>query len=124
MLTARSFLFFIGSLEGLRMGIYRDRLDIIADILKVASLRSRKTQIMYQANLNHKVLQKYLEELLSARLISYEIATHLFLLTEKGQEFLKVYGRYSKTNKNIEKWLGEIATKRKVLESLSTASTL
>jgi predicted transcriptional regulator len=124
MLMARSLFVLIDSLEGLRMGIYRDRLDIIADILKVASLRARKTQIMFQANLNHKVLQKYLEEVMSARLISYEVGTHLFLLTDKGQEFLKAYERYSKTNKNVEKWLGDIATKRKVLEALSTGSTI
>jgi len=101
------------------MGIYRDRLDIIADILNVAGRKARKTQIMYQANLNHKVLQKYLEEVLSAQLISYEASTHSFLLTEKGQKFLETYERYSKKNKAVEKWLVEVEMKRKVLKDLS-----
>jgi predicted transcriptional regulator len=101
------------------MGIYRDRLDIIADILNVATRRAKKTQIMYQANLNHTLLKKYLREILAARLIRHNVNTQLFMLTEKGQDFLKVYDRYSKTNKNVEKWLDEVAIKRKVLENLS-----
>jgi predicted transcriptional regulator len=101
------------------MGIYRDRLNIIADILNVATRRAKKTQIMYQANLNHTLLKKYLRDILAARLIRYNVNTQLFILTEKGQGFLKVYDRYSKTNKNVEKWLDEVAMKRKVLENLS-----
>jgi predicted transcriptional regulator len=38
---------------------YRDKLDIIADILTVASRNAKRTQIMYQANLSYKVLCDY-----------------------------------------------------------------
>ena len=78
------------------MGIYRGRLDIIADILNVASRRARKTQIMYQANLSYKVLKKYLADLMSAELVSFEGNSQLFLLTDKGREFLDAYDKYSK----------------------------
>ena len=45
------------------MGNYRGKLDIIADILRVVSGNAKKTQIMYQANLSYRVLQKYLAEI-------------------------------------------------------------
>ena len=105
------------------MGSYRGRLDIIADILNVTSKSARKTQIMYQANLSYKVLQKYLATIVSAELISFEDDSQLFLLTDKGREFLDAYDKYSKTNKHVEKRLDEVATKKKVLEDLSAGNT-
>ena len=101
------------------MGNYRDRLDIIADILQVVRQNAKKTHIMYKANLSYKVLQRYLAEITGAQLVSFENNTRLFLLTERGQNFLEAYEKYSKTNRNMEKQLNEIATKRKLLEDLS-----
>jgi predicted transcriptional regulator len=100
------------------MGNYRGRLDIIADILNVASRSAKKTQIMYQANLSYKVLQRYLTEIVGAQLVSFEDEKQLFQLTDKGQEFLEAYQKYSKTNKHVEKRLNDIATKKKVLDDL------
>ncbi len=100
------------------MGNYRGRLDIIADILNVASRDAKKTQIMYQANLSYKVLQRYLADVARAQLISFEDARQCYSLTDKGREFLAVYEKYSKTHKNVEKKLGDVAVKRKVLEGL------
>jgi predicted transcriptional regulator len=100
------------------LGNYRGRLDIIADILHVASRNAKKTQIMYQANLSYKVLQRYLEEIAGAQLISFEGGSNLYALTEKGKEFLEAYETYSKTNKHIEKRLQDVATKKRVLEEL------
>ena len=101
------------------MGNYRGRLDIIADILGVASRNAKKTQIMYQANLSYKVLQRYLAEVSSAQLISFEDSNQRYALTEKGRTFLEAYEKYSKTNKHIAKKLNDVATKKKVLEKLS-----
>ena len=100
------------------MGNYRGRLDIIADILNVASRDAKKTQIMYQANLSYKVLQRYLTEIVNAQLINYEYEKQLFQLTDKGREFLEAYQKYSKTNKHVEKRLNDIATKKKLLDDL------
>ena len=100
------------------MGNYRGRLDIIADILNVASRDAKKTQIMYQANLSYKVLQRYLAEIGHAQLIRFEDGRRCYSLTEKGREFLSVYERYSKTNRHVEKRLNDVATKRKFLEGL------
>ena len=101
---------------------YRGRLDIIADILNVASKNAKKTQIMYQANLSYKVLQKYLTEVTDASLVCFEDETHCYRLTEKGQRFLEAYETYSKTNRRVEERLNEIETKKKALRDLCTVN--
>ena len=100
------------------MGNYRSRLDIIADMLQVASQNAKKTQIMYQANLSYKVLQRYLKDITAASLISFETAEQCYMLTQKGQEFLDAYKDYAKTNKSIEKRLNDVDNKKKSLEEL------
>ncbi len=100
------------------MGNYRGRLDIIADILNVASREAKKTQIMYQANLSYKVLQKYLAEVLHASLVHFEDSRQCYLLTDKGRRFLDAYGLYSKTSKHVEKRLNDVASRKKTLEDL------
>ncbi|MCW3996532.1 MAG: winged helix-turn-helix domain-containing protein [Candidatus Bathyarchaeota archaeon] len=100
------------------MGSYRDRLDIIADILNVVSREAKKTQIMYQANLSYKVLQRYLNETVKAALIKFETSNQCYMLTYKGQEYLDAYKEYSRSSKSMEKRLNDYSTKRKVLENL------
>ena len=100
------------------MGNYRGRLDIIADILQVVSQKAKKTQIMYQANLSYKVLQRYLRDITAASLICFETAEQCYMLTQKGQDFLEAYKDYSKTNKSIEKRLNDVDNKKKNLEEL------
>ena len=100
------------------MGNYRGRLEIIAAILHVASRNAKKTQLMYQANLSYKVLQRYLAEISGASLINFEYEKQCYVLTDKGREFLEAYQKYSKTNKHIEKRINYILTKKKVLNDL------
>jgi len=100
------------------MGSYRSKLDIIADILQVASQNAKKTQIMYQANLSYKVLQRYLKDVTEACLISFDIAEQCYVLTSKGQDFLEEYKDYSKIHKMIEKRLDYADSKKKSLEEL------
>jgi predicted transcriptional regulator len=100
------------------LGNYRGRLDIIADILNVASREAKKTQIMYQANLSYKVLQRYLYEIIQASLITFEKHKQCYELTYKGQEYLDAYKDYSKCSKNMEKHLTDFSAKKKVLEEL------
>ncbi len=100
------------------MGNYRDRLDIIADILNVASQAAKKTQIMYQANLSYKVLQRYLNEIIDASLINFENHDQRYKLTIKGYQYLDAYKDYARCSKNMEKHLNDFSVKRKVLEDL------
>jgi predicted transcriptional regulator len=105
-------------LRVMNLGSYRSRLDIVADILLIASRRAKKTQIMYQANLSYKLLIRYLAEVRKAYLISFDPKGRCYVLTSKGQEFLKKYKEYSRHNKHVEKRLNDILVKRKVLEKL------
>ncbi len=105
------------------MGNYRDRLDIIADILNVASQAAKKTQIMYQANLSYKVLQRYLSEIVDASLIKFENNNQSYKLTFKGQEYLNAYRNYSRSNKNMERHLNDFSLKKKILENLCPGKT-
>ena len=95
---------------------YRDKLDIIADILTAASRNAKRTQIMYQANLSYKVLMRYLDEVVAASLLRFENERQLYVLTEKGKQFLAAYKEYFKTNKCIEKRLDEMRIKKNTLE--------
>ncbi len=97
---------------------YRDRLDIIADILSVASREAKKTQIMYQANLSYKVLQRYLNDIVDASLVSFEGSNQIYLLTSKGQEYLDAYKEYARCSKSMEKRLNDFTLKRRILENL------
>ena len=65
--------------------IRRSRIDITVDILKVAMNGAKKTQIVYQANLNHNLAKKYITLLTEQDLIKQQEG--LFLTTEKGRAY-------------------------------------
>jgi predicted transcriptional regulator len=100
------------------LGNYRSKLDIIADILRVASGYAKKTQIMYQANLSYAIMQKYLAEMIGASLISFEDETRSYVLTDKGSAFLDAYQEYTKTSMYLEKGLKAFRTRKSTLEKL------
>ncbi len=100
------------------MGSYRDRLDIIADILQVVSQKAKKTQIMYRANLSYNVLQRYLRSITAAFFIDFEAAEKYYVLTSKGKDFLQTYQAYVNTKKSTEEQLKKVDSKRKTLEEL------
>lgn len=93
--------------RGVCLSKYRDRLQIIADILVIASRRAGKTQIMYQANLSYRLLCRYLGEVLDAGLVSFEDGD-CYVLTGKGKEFLSRHEEYSKRCKNLEEHLNHV----------------
>jgi len=100
------------------MPSYRDRMNIIADILTVVANQAKKTQIMYRANLSYETLQRYLTLLLDASLVDFVPQKQRYMLTEKGENFLSVYQEYDRLNKSIESNLSTLQVKRKVLEQL------
>ena len=97
---------------------YRARLEIIADILQVVSQKAKKTQIMYQANLSYKVLQRYLKNMTAYSLISFENSEQCYVLTPKGGAFLEVYKNFSKIEKTVKKCHIEVCNKKRFLEEL------
>lgn len=97
---------------------YRRKLDIIADMLSVASRGAKKTKIMYGANLSYRLLTKYLVEVRRAYLVSFERGKRCYVLTSKGKQFLELYKEYSRRTRYVEKRLSDANGKKKVLESL------
>ncbi|WP_242492603.1 winged helix-turn-helix domain-containing protein [Methanolobus psychrotolerans] len=63
--------------------IRRSRLDITVAILKIAMNGAKKTQIVYGANLNSTIANKYLASLEEKELI--EQNGNIFVTTDKGR---------------------------------------
>jgi len=84
----------------------------------VVRREAKKTQIMYQANLSYKVLQRYLNEIINAALIRFEDTNQHYLLTGKGREYLNAYKLYTRSSRTMEKRFNDFSAKRKILEDL------
>ena len=69
----------------------RNDLDICADILQVARAGAKKTQIVYQANLNFKIVKGYLERLITNGMLDPNQEERLFVTTSAGVDFLERY---------------------------------
>ena len=70
----------------------RCNIDIVRDILNVAKDEVKKTQIMYQANLNFNQVEKYINLLFENGLLDH--TENYYSVTEKGLEFLRMYDNY------------------------------
>lgn len=64
----------------------RCRIEIYADILRVARKGARKTWIVYGANLNFVIVKRYLRELIGAGVLRKVGA--FYHTTEKGLEYV------------------------------------
>lgn len=69
----------------------RNDLDIVADILCVARDRggALKTQIVYGANLNFKIVKGYLERLIDNEMLDHDPPR--YYPTKKGRDYLEAY---------------------------------
>jgi predicted transcriptional regulator len=96
---------------------YRNRLQIVHDILSVISRakEAKKTTIMYGANLSYMSLQRYLTGMLMAGFIGK--TGSLYYVTEKGRMFLEVYKDY---NEGMLRSMlqSDMRERKKVLEGL------
>ncbi|GAG99814.1 unnamed protein product [marine sediment metagenome] len=73
----------------------RGEIDIFAEILCLANEGGiKKTPIVYQANLNFKILEGFLSELLERGLI--EVKDQIYETTDRGIKFLHHYGEIEK----------------------------
>lgn len=99
---------------------YRGRLEIVRDVLQVVDEAgdsgSKKTHIMYGANLSYKLLTRYLGEVLEAGLVCKNEAC--YLITDRGREFLQVYQDYEKTYREIQKRNARLNSGKEELEKL------
>ena len=68
---------------------HRGRLDVIIDILQVAKKGAKKTKIVYGANLNFEMLERYVKDLTRMGLIKQE--GNEWRTTEKGKNAVQYF---------------------------------
>jgi predicted transcriptional regulator len=73
--------------------IYRDRLDIISQILEAANGGIPKTRIMYKALVSSSQMKEILTALTENDLLRYDENTRIIKTTEKGLRFLQIYNQ-------------------------------
>jgi predicted transcriptional regulator len=73
----------------------RGKIQIMGDVLGLATAGIKKTHIMYRANLSYEQVHLYLGELIGKRLIAQDVSSDgvIYRTTEKGREFLLYYTR-------------------------------
>ena len=67
----------------------RDRVEIMADVLVLCLKPKSKTQVMYGTNLSWKMLQQYLSQLQSLKLLEAQGKSTKYVTTKRGQEFVE-----------------------------------
>ena len=81
----------------------RNELEILTDILKVSINGASKSHLVYLANLNFEVAERYLTCLCEANLMIFTTNDNpLFKTTRQGIEFLKQYEKLIGLTKNIQ----------------------
>ena len=103
-----------------RRGSNRHSLDIVRDMLSVASVRVRKTRIMYQSNLSFVQVEKYLQSLLENGLVCHD-GDACYLTTKKGLDFLRLYDEYVERGRTIKEQLDRFAKEKLLLEDMCSS---
>ena len=102
------------------MSKYRNRVEIIADILNVVGDGARKTQIMYKGNLSYKLLTRYLREVIGAGLVCAGEKANIYQLTEKGKMFLRDFKDYSQNRAEVFEHMTAMNGLKTKLEGMCT----
>ncbi len=73
----------------------RGKIQIMGDVLGLATSGIKKTHIMYKANLSYEQVHLYLSDLMSKNLIAQDVSPDgvIYRTTDKGREFLFYYNR-------------------------------
>src|SRR3712207_4707033 len=73
----------------------RGKIQIMGDVLGLATSGIKKTHIMYRANLSYEQVHLYLGELIEKGLIAQDVSPDgvVYRTTTKGREFLLYYTR-------------------------------
>ena len=95
----------------------RHSLEIVRDMLSVASVKVRKTRIMYQANLSYRQMEKYLKSLLESGLVECDDDS-CYLITRKGKEFVQMYADYLDRRRRIGEEIKGARKEKLLLENM------
>jgi len=101
---------------------YRNRLQIIAEILEIVRGGAKKTHIMYKANLSYKLLCRYLDEVLGSGLVRVDREDDCYVVAPKGERFLERFAAYRKLREHVKDELSEIDREKSLLEQTYTNS--
>ena len=96
---------------------YRDKIEIVHDILAAVSDGARKTHIMYKANLSYKLLVSYLEEMIKADLVLSD-DDGIYTLTEDGEEFLSKAKLYFHLQERVRSETDKMNNEKKDLKQM------
>lgn len=83
----------------------RGKIEIMADILSLSTVGTKKTHIMYGANLSYEQIVYYLGELQGKGLLEQreeEEGSTIYGTTEKGREFLGHFSQVSELMREEE----------------------
>jgi len=97
---------------------YRSEEEIVADILSVLTEGTKKTRIMYGANLSYALVTKYTNKLLNLGLITYADREKKYHLSNSGREYLDNYARYKILEETVNTHLTEAKRKKNDLTRL------
>ena len=95
----------------------RKRLEIVRDMLSAASVETKKTRVMYQANLSYRLMEKYLGSLLESGLVERNDDSS-YLITWKGKNFLQMYDDYVERCRRIGEEVRAARKDRLLLENM------
>lgn len=93
----------------------RDSSEIMFAILKSVQTGRRKTKVMYEANLNLKQLNTYLDRLASNQMVTFQTAGRIYQATERGKAFVRAFEHYKETTELLraqQAAIGGFFTKR------------
>ena len=95
----------------------RSSLEIVRDMLSVATERSRKTRILYDAHINYRLLEKYLKILLENELLK-TVDDSYYLITWKGKNFLQNYEEHLERCKRIGEEINDACKEKLALKNM------
>ena len=102
--------------DGALMTEKRSEFDVIADVLRVAALGSKESEIMTGCDLNRNLLEKHMPAIVALKLVGVEKESeNLYRTTSRGLEFLRFYHglRWLLWGKDFDFLLINILTKLK-----------
>lgn len=73
----------------------RNRFEVVADILTVLNREGAlyKTQIASKCNLDTRMMNRYINMLLDAELVTHAADKRALIITDKGKRYLMLYSR-------------------------------
>ena len=87
------------------------------EVLSIASVKVRKTRIMYGANLSFFQLEKYLSALMGSGLLAHDEESG-YLVTGTGVEFLHQYNDYMERSTRLKSEVERNTKDREHLENM------